>query len=226
MSQNTYFYLFFCLSLYRAWLGTMTLLLREFNKYQEEYASAREGLIRKANNGDLKAIYRVGYGYYKGKYPARKKDYALAYEYLLMGANKNHARSTFWLGKFFEDKSTGRDSALNAVICYTHASGLKDWDSTMYLASKFWNGEGVEQDYTVAYALYIAAAPLDGSRSYATMNARSTLKKVLSVGELSRAKALGKKLLESKNHFITINDYLNQHGSPMFSKPLLAFSLD
>lgn len=194
-------------------------------KYHQRDVEAREHLIRKANDGDLEAMYRVGYGYYKGQYPARKKDYALAYDYLMMAADKNHARSAFWLGKLFEDKKTGRDSLKNAIISYTHASGLKSWDGTMHLAAIFWNGKGVEQDYTVAYALNQAAAPLAPSVSYATINNRANLEKVFTPEQLMAAKHLGKQLAQSDNHFVTINNYLKLYGKQIFHELILVFRI-
>lgn len=122
-------------------------------EYHQEDVEAREHLIRKANDGDLETVHRVGYGDYKGQYPAHKEDYALAYKCLMMDTNKNYAQPAFWLGKLFEGKKTGRDSIKSAIISCTHDSGLKSWGSAMHLAAIFWNGKGVEQDYTVAYAL-------------------------------------------------------------------------
>lgn len=138
--------------------------------------SLKDSMLQKANAGDLEYIFEVGYSYYYGASPFRKND-KLAYEYLYLGSEKGSGKSANLLGIFFQDSKNKIDNQKKAAICFIHAASLKNYFGTLNLAAAFWNGDGVEQDYSVAYALYEVAATLDTARSYQTRIARNKLEK-------------------------------------------------
>ena len=182
-------------------------------------------LSDKANSSDIEAQYNIAWMYYRGDSPFQV-DYKKAYEYWSKAANNNHARAANMLGLMYEDGKGVAKNSTKAVVCYTHSASLKDFDGSINLARKYWNGEGIVQDYTVAYALNVVAAPQDSARSYYTINSRSTLEKWLTPKELEDAKKLAKELMVSTNYYIVIEKYLNSHGKAGFIKPISTFKLD
>lgn len=73
--------------------------------------------------------------------------------------------------------------------------------------------------------LYQAAAPLAPSVSYATMNSRANLENVFTPEQLAAVKHLGKKLAQSGNRFVRINNYLKLYSKQMFHESVLAFRI-
>lgn len=179
----------------------------------------------KANSGDKEAQYNIAWMYYNGT-PPFQVDYKIAYEYWSKAANKSHSKAANMLGIMYENGKGIAKNNTKAVVCYTHSAGLKDFDGSMNLSRKYWNGEGIVQDHTVAYALNVVAAAHDSARAYQTQNNRSTLEKWLTSVEIEDAKKLAKQLKVSTNYYITIEKYLNSHGKTGFIKPTFAFNID
>jgi|GEM_PF-3101913 len=204
------------------WIFSYNVLAEPVINYLVVYG---EQLREKADSGDDKAQYDIAWNYYRGTSPF-SRDYRKAYEYWLKAASNNHAPSANMLGGMYEDGKGVKKNDTKAVVCYTHSATLKNFEGSVNLARKYWNGEGIVQDHTVAYALNVVAAPQNNAKAYYTQISRATLEKWLTPREIEDAKKLAKDLAKSTNYFITIEEYLNAHGKVGFSKPLLAFKLD
>jgi Sel1 repeat len=182
-------------------------------------------LSDKANGGDKEAQYNIAWMYYRGD-PPFQINYKKAYDYWSKAANNNYALAANMLGIMYEDGKGVVKNDTKAVVCYTHSASLKNFDGSMNLSRKYWSGEGIVQDHTVAYALNVVAAPQDSARAYSTQINRSKLEKWLTPIEIEEAKKLAKELKVSTNYYITIEKYLNLHGKTGFIKPIFTFKLD
>ena len=181
-----------------------------------------EELNKLSQSGDLEAtvmLADINYDEYR--------NYAKAFNLYKMAAERNDVYATVKLGWIYLEGKGVKKSERNAAICFTQAAASKDFNGLRYLAYMYANGFGVENDFVVAHALYQIAIPLDSSRNYVEIANRDSIAKSLTSSQLAESKQLSKKLINSNNFFITIEQYLNEHGKLGFNgKPLLAFELD
>jgi len=109
-------------------------------------------LQRKANQGDTKAQFTLGWHYYKGI--GTTKDDIKAIEWLTKAADKGHVSAQTFLGFYFFEK----ENYTTAFKWFEKASILGCSQAQCQLANMYFNGQGTDENVSKAVEWYTKAA--------------------------------------------------------------------
>jgi TPR repeat protein len=120
-------------------------------------AQAKEFLEKAYEAGDGYAAYRLGYGYQNAEF-SEKCDYERAFEYYLVGAERNQLYAIELLGRYYKIGIVGGPNPEKAIECYRKAIKLGSSYAKLELAMCYEEGFGVEQSDSKAFELLKLAA--------------------------------------------------------------------
>jgi TPR repeat protein len=123
-----------------------------------DYRQIKQWFELAAQKDHVGAKFELGRMYSKGL--GVQKDEVKARQYWLEGAKKGYPAALGWLGSsFWNSFGDGAPQDWDkAVILSQKAAELKDPAGLNSLATAYWNGNVLRQDYAQAYKLLVAAA--------------------------------------------------------------------
>ena len=102
-------------------------------------------LRRTAEQGDAKALYNLGYMYYKGERVSQ--DYTEALKWFRRAAEQNFADAQYNLGyMYYNGKGVTQDFS-KALEWYQRAADQGDAGAQYNLGYMYYNGKGIPQDF-------------------------------------------------------------------------------
>jgi uncharacterized protein len=119
----------------------------------------------KAQKGNAKAQYHLGWIYRQGK--VASKDYNKAVEWYGKAAEQGHTQAQTWLGVMYELGWGVKENNQLAAQWYRKAANHDDTLAQLRLASLYSQGKGVAKNLKEAEKWYLRSASYDGDYTYA-----------------------------------------------------------
>ena len=197
----------------RPWLSAMLIALLALLPWSAsagmtpEEVEAFEGAKAKAEQGDAKAQFNLGYLYYNGE--GVTKDFVQAVSWWRKAADQGNAPAQFNLGNSYANGEGVTKDQVEAVSWWRKAAEQGDAKAQFNLGYCYANGEGVTKDEIEAYAYYNLARITNESarRNLAILEKKMSRDEIASGQQ--RTKQLQKEI-ESKKDKEAILSYARQ----------------
>lgn len=141
-------------------------LLNNINDEIENFQKREEGervilreMIKKAEQGDVNAQWKLGWKYYDGD--GVRNDYTKAFSYFKLVADAGYVDAQYVLGLLYEDGIGVEKDYTLAAHFYQLAAEQGSADAQNSIGLLYHKGQGVEQNYRLAAHYYELAAKQD-----------------------------------------------------------------
>jgi TPR repeat protein len=138
-------------------LSEKACFLLEGDEKYRDIPVAKKLLEEACEKGDGYAAYRLGTGYQNAEF-SEKNDYAAAFNYYTLGAERDYLYAIELLGRYYRAGIAGEPNPEKAIELYRRALERDSNYARVELAICYEEGYGVEQDYNRALELLELAA--------------------------------------------------------------------
>jgi TPR repeat protein len=128
--------------------------LAEWYYERKEFKEAIKWFEKSANQNMMCAQFELGRCFFDGIGCIKDKEKGI--DMILKSANQNHVKSQVFLADYYEDMKAYEQS----FAWYQKLALLNHAQSMCHLGACYVNGEGVEQDYSIAMEWYLKSAEL------------------------------------------------------------------
>ena len=146
-------------SLSVALLNNINGEIENFQKREEGERVILREMIKKAEQGDVNAQWKLGWKYYDGD--GVRNDYTKAFSYFKLVADAGYVDAQYVLGLLYEDGIGVEKDYTLAAHFYQLAAEQGSADAQNSIGLLYHKGQGVEQNYRLAAHYYELAAKQD-----------------------------------------------------------------